>query len=232
MEYYYSDIPVSGNKIILLEEEHTHCSRVKRHKQGDVIFILDGKGTQFDAEISEIRRNETILTVLEKTVENPFKTEKIIAISPTKNPSRLEWFVEKATEIGATSIIFVQCERTDKKTLKADRLKKITVSALKQCGRKFLPNLHFISSLQEVNHCIRLKDFQKYIAHCRQNEVHMMKKVDSSKNQIILIGPEGDFTDSEILWALNNSFMPVSLGSNRLRTETAGLYALVCMGLN
>ena len=121
MEYYYSDIPVSGNKIILLEEEHTHCSRVKRHKQGDVIFILDGKGTQFDAEISEIRRNETILTVLEKTVENPFKTEKIIAISPTKNPSRLEWFVEKATEI--LSLIHIFNKKIKNKDIKIISLK-------------------------------------------------------------------------------------------------------------
>jgi 16S rRNA (uracil1498-N3)-methyltransferase len=229
MEYYFTETPVIGKKIILLGDEHQHCSKVKRHKKGDIIQILDGKGNQYLSEISEIKRNETILDIVETAFENPEANRIIIAISPTKNPSRLEWFVEKATEIGATGLMFIQCERTDKKSLKEDRIKKIIISSIKQCGRKYLPELYFLSSIQEISNCIDANDFQKYIAHCGKNENHLIQITDSSKNQIVLIGPEGDFTAGEILWALNNGFNPVSLGTNRLRTETAGIYSLVCL---
>lgn len=230
MEYYYVGDIVGHKSITLLEDEHVHCTKVMRHKVGDLLEVLDGKGSIFQTKIIDIKRHETVLEILKVISKNENDTEKVIAISPTKNPSRLEWFVEKATEMGVTSIFLIHCERTDKKNIKPDRLKKITISALKQSGATILPNIVYIDKLEKLISLINPENYKKFVAHCENEEEHLFNLADSNQNQIVLIGPEGDFTQNEIQWAIRNEFIPVSLGKNRLRTETAGLYALFCLG--
>ncbi|MBK8621828.1 MAG: 16S rRNA (uracil(1498)-N(3))-methyltransferase [Saprospiraceae bacterium] len=231
MQYYFSQ-EIKGDKTILLSgEEHQHCSKVMRHKRGDTLYVLDGKGHIFETVIGEINRNDTHL-IIQKKIEKPEAgPQRYIAISPTKNPSRLEWFIEKATELGITGFIIIFCHRTDKKPVKTERLQKIIVSALKQSGRTVLPTLRVLDKFENMAEIPGFMLYKKFIAHCEKNEEHLLSKTDKKEDQLVCIGPEGDFTPSEIDWSIERGFIPVSLGSTRLRTETAGLYAATCLVL-
>lgn len=232
MEYYYCPDIQHDTLFSLVGEEHVHCTKVMRHRPGDFIFILDGKGSTIKAKIQNITAAETRLEYLELVSKDAVPTPKVVAISPTKNPARIEWFVEKATETGVSGIILVNCERTEKKSNKVDRLYKIILSAMKQSGSTWLPFLYEAKRLQDLPKLIDLHDYRKYIAHCNDSLPHVRNYSQPPEPQIICIGPEGDFTKNEIDWALSMEFIPVSLGKNRLRTETAGLYALFCLGIS
>lgn len=227
MEHFYLETNENSGSLKLTGEEHLHCSKVKRHKIGDEIHVINGRGRKYVTLIKDIKRAETILEVKEVKEFPKENIDIIIGISPTKNASRLEWFVEKATEIGVSQIYIIQCERSEKKSVKEERLFKIVTSALKQSGRYWLPKIQYFNDFYSVPFEKELKNFNTYIAHCEKEEPHLQSVIESGKPTFVAIGPEGDFTQQEISYALEAGCKPVSLGSNRLRTETAGLYALM-----
>ncbi|MFZ1702835.1 MAG: RsmE family RNA methyltransferase [Saprospiraceae bacterium] len=228
MEYFFVDLGQQASVIVLTGEEHIHCTKALRRKKGDEIRVLNGQGSVFVCNIKETNRQKTILDILREEKHDREGKDKVIVISPTKNQSRIEWFIEKATEIGMTHIFITRCDRSDKKEIKLERIQKIAISALKQSGRFYLPQIHYLPSLQTLSEILPLSSYQTFIAHCVQEEKLLTAIMHPNDNYLILIGPEGDFTTEEIKWALQHDFTPVSLGKNRLRTETAGIYAAVC----
>jgi len=207
------------------EDVSHHIVQVLRMKEGEKIRITDGKGNVATGMIASAHKKHAVIdiTSLETT---PAVTPKLsIAISLVKNSSRFEWFLEKATELGVTEIVPLLCERTEKQRFRHDRMLGICRSAMLQSLQTWLPVLHEPASFNEI--VSSAKQQQKMIAHCVKGA-----KVDFSSlynpsldTHIILIGPEGDFAESEITRARENHFIPVSLGSTRLRTETAGIFA-------
>ncbi|RZL17111.1 MAG: 16S rRNA (uracil(1498)-N(3))-methyltransferase [Pedobacter sp.] len=222
--FYTPDI--DADVYSLNEEESKHCIRVLRLSMGNIISLIDGKGGLYTAEIiSENKKNVTVKVI--DTVLNYQKRDYHlhIAVAPTKNIDRLEWFLEKATEIGIDEITPVICSRSERKVVKDDRLNKVITSAVKQSLQAFHPKL---------NTAVELSDFLKLpftgsrmIAHCIDDEprTYISQIPVVEKRYTILIGPEGDFSPEEIQMALDNDFKPLTLGNTRLRTETAALAA-------
>ncbi|WP_158798598.1 16S rRNA (uracil(1498)-N(3))-methyltransferase [Pedobacter sp. L105] len=227
--FYTPDI--NHSEYILNEEESRHCMKVLRLVIGDVVHLIDGRGGLYEAEIiGETKRNVTLHVL--KTTEGYSKRNHHlhIAVAPTKNIDRLEWFLEKATEIGIDQITPLICERSERKIVKEDRLNKVITSAVKQSLQAYHPLL---------NEAVNFKDFigsqsatYKMIAHCIDDEPRnfISQLTDPGQSYLVLIGPEGDFSPAEILLALQNDFKPVTLGNTRLRTETAALAA--CFEVN
>jgi 16S rRNA (uracil1498-N3)-methyltransferase len=222
MIFYAPDIE---NDRRLPEEESQHAVKVLRLKEGDKIEIVDGKGCFYHAEITFPHAKHCEVEILSKT-ENfqPQPVHLHIAIAPTKNMDRLEWFAEKVTEIGVGEITPLLCERSERKVLKHDRLEKILVSAMKQSKKAYLPRLNelkkFSDFVKENSHGNR------FIAHCyEEDKKELVKEYVAGEDAVVLIGPEGDFGEKEVAVALKAGFVPVSLGESRLRTETAGVVA-------
>lgn len=222
MQLFYC--PEIKTKPVLSEEESRHAIKVLRKNIGDTIEIIDGKGGFYKASISNDNFKKCEFEIIEEVQNHqPLPYHLQIAIAPTKNNDRLEWFLEKATEIGITEITPILCEHSERKVIKEDRLEKVLISAMKQSGQAFLPKLNSLTSFNEV---ITLTDSEKYIAHCEEGlKVHFKNAYQKGKSTLVLIGPEGDFSSTEIELALKNNFKPISLGENRLRTETAGIMA-------
>ena len=225
MQIFFANIFSDENTLLLSAEESKHCVRVLRHKNGDVIHLIDGKGTFYEAEITDANPQKCIAQIIRKKPPREPKPYYLhLAISPTKNADRIEWMLEKCTEFGVDEFSFIICKRTEKTGVKTDRLKKIAESAIKQSMQAMLP---------VINEAQIFKDFvakhkntpSKYIAHCADEDKTGLKDAMLKVKSLILIGPEGDFTEEEIKLAVENKFQPLSLGNNRLRTETAGLYA-------
>ena len=221
--FYDSSIDNSSKTHQLSEEESGHACRVLRLRQGDEIMLLNGKGDTFIAVISDAHPKRCQVEIIKKQTAEPNNLSIHIAIAPTKNMERLEWFFEKSTELGITEITLLDCRNSERRTVKTDRLDKILVSAMKQSQRKFIPKLNGLISFKEFiqTHPNGL------IAHCYPGEKSTISGVFQKVNCPILIGPEGDFSLEEVELALKNGYKVVHLGENRLRTETAGLYA--CM---
>lgn len=234
LPFFYTD-PISPKVdiVVLNEENSKHIVQVLRMQEGKQLKLTDGLGNIFLAEITDAHKKKCTVKIVEKTKEESPANKVCIAISPVKNNSRLEWFLEKATEIGVTEIVLLMCERTEKQHIRMDRLKGILVSAMLQSQQAWLPILkepkkyvEYIKSVQSTN---------KFIAHCEEENKHSLRNSISTfqlfNSSTILIGPEGDFTPHEISLALENNFTPVALGDNRLRTETAALVAatLLCL---
>lgn len=221
---------VKEETIILQNEEHSHCVTVLRKKPGDIIHVTDGKGHIFTVQIIAYTKAQTEGKIIEKTYQPPINPEIAIVISPTKNPSRLEWFLEKSTEIGITSIFVAHMKRTEKKSVNNARLEKILVSAMKQSLHTHLPQLH-TGTLKDILELHTDRYQQKLIAHCNNPALTLKNIYNSDQSAILLIGPEGDFTADEITASTKKGFKEVSLGQMRLRTETAGLVGLMMMRL-
>jgi 16S rRNA (uracil1498-N3)-methyltransferase len=224
MQLFY--VPnVAENEIVLDETESKHAIRVLRLNVGDKIQVVNGKGGFFLAEITQPHPKKCKLSILESHTEFGKRRFNLhMAIAPTKNIDRFEWFLEKATEIGIDEITPVLCEHSERKTIKPDRLEKILVSAMKQSLKAYLPKLNPIVSFNEF--LIKNEGEQKYIAHCNEGEKeHLQNEVEKEKSVTILIGPEGDFSPEEVEQAKKNGFCEISLGSSRLRTETAAILA-------
>jgi 16S rRNA (uracil1498-N3)-methyltransferase len=222
--FYTPDI--NSNEYTLNEEESRHCTKVLRLSMGSVISLIDGKGGLYQAEIiSDNKRNVTVRVI--DTVLNYQKRSHYlhIAVAPTKNIDRLEWFLEKATEIGIDEITPIICARSERKVVKEDRLNKVITSAVKQSLQAYHPKLNPSVDLSDFLH-LQLEG-TKMIAHCLDGEPrqYVSQIPVEGGRYIILIGPEGDFTAEEIQLALNNNFKPLTLGNTRLRTETAALAA-------
>lgn len=227
--FYLSNI--SGKTIQLSQEESRHCIKVLRLRKGDIVQLLNGKGSVFEAAIQIPDSRSCILELLKETkFPNSRSYHLTIAIAPTKNMDRFEWFVEKSTEIGIDRIIPLICQHAERKELKPERIEKILIAAMKQSGQTFLPELDKLTFFKEL--ISRPFDGDKLIAHCEPGDKKRLKEsVTTGSNTMVLIGPEGDFDPTEIKLAIENGFIPVSMGESRLRTETAGLVAChtVCL---
>ncbi|MFZ1784058.1 MAG: 16S rRNA (uracil(1498)-N(3))-methyltransferase [Ferruginibacter sp.] len=227
--FYKEDLDASSADVMLDESTSKHVVQVLRMQNGEQLQLTNGLGDLFIADITDNNRKRCTVSIIKKSkIANP-KSKITIAISPVKNNTRFEWFLEKATEIGVTEIIPLICSRTEKASFKFDRMKTILVSAMLQSQQCWLPVLHeptkFNALIKSSTHQ------QKFIAHCMDGAKRSLADMnnESLSSKIILIGPEGDFTVSEIEEALVQKFIPVSLGETRLRTETAGIVAAVIL---
>lgn len=209
------------------EEESRHLVKVLRKKQGDAIRLTNGKGQIFDCVIVEANPKKTSLKVLSST-EVPGDTYHIhLAIAPTKSPDRMEWMVEKITEMGFHELTLLETMNSERSFLKTDRLQKKVISACKQSLKFRIPVLHQTRKLSELLESQEFNGFQKFIAYVDENhQNHFFDLARPGEKYLILIGPEGDFDPKEIKSALEQGFQPISLGTSRLRTETAGLAAV------
>lgn len=209
------------------EEESNHAIKVLRMKAGDSLQIVDGKGGYYEARISDPNHKRCGVEIVESFSEfekRPYHLH--IAIAPTKNIERLEWFVEKATEIGIDEITPIICEHSERKIVKKDRLDKIAVSAMKQSKKAYLPVVNEpVSMFSFVSKC---KETQKFIAHCMSDSerTDLSSSYKPGSDVVVLIGPEGDFSPAELKESLKYGFEPVLMGQSRLRTETAGVVAV------
>lgn len=221
--FYTPDI--SSDIYTLNEEESKHCSRVLRLNLGDVIHLIDGRGGLYEAEISGIAKKNVQLKVINKQSEFGKRDHHLhIAIAPTKNIDRLEWFLEKATEIGIDEITPIICDRSERKVVKEERLEKVITSAVKQSLTAYHPKLNPSITFAELMK--QNINSEKMIAHCMEGEKPYIYQIAKPfQSYLILIGPEGDFTPAELDIALQNNYKPVTLGNTRLRTETAALSA-------
>ena len=223
MQLFFIENPES--EIVLSKEESKHATKVLRKKEGDILNFTDGKGGFYKAEITVADTKKCRLQIISsKQKPKQHNYHFHIAIAPTKNMDRYEWFLEKATEIGIDEITPIICDHSERKVLKTERCNRILLAAMKQSLKFHLPKL---------NETITLKDFlkqdfegNKYIAHCEDGEKTELRKEEKTEKTLILIGPEGDFSPTEVELALENQFKTVSLGGSRLRTETAGIVAV------
>ena len=222
MQLFYIQNPES--EIILSVEESKHATKVLRKKEGDILNFTDGKGGFYKAKITVADTRKCRLEIISsEQKEKQHNYHLHIAIAPTKNMDRFEWFLEKATEIGIDEITPIICSHSERKAIKTERCNRILLSAMKQSLKFHLPKL---------NEAITLKNFlkqdfegNKYIAHCEEGNKTELKEKKKEKRTLILIGPEGDFSPTEIEMVLQYQFKAVSLGTSRLRTETAGIIA-------
>lgn len=207
----------------LSEESSKHCTQVLRMRNGEQLQITNGKGSLYTARILAEDKRKTIVLIEEEQLRPRTGKQVSIGISLLKNASRLEWFLEKATEIGVYEIIPLRCTRTEHSRFRTDRMTQILVSAMLQSQQVWLPILHEPTKLPAVvQHAAHT---HKLIAHCEEDRKTELASLHFMNDIQILIGPEGDFTPQEINQALEYHYQPVSLGNTRLRTETAGLVA-------
>jgi 16S rRNA (uracil1498-N3)-methyltransferase len=221
--FYTPDINSATYK--LDKEESTHCVRVLRLKEGNQIYLTDGKGNLYRAQLLSADVKECIVEIIE-TIPNYGKRDFSlhIAIAPTKNIDRFEWFLEKATEIGIDEITPIFCEHSERNIIKPERLQKIITSAVKQSLKAYHPILNEAVKFNQL--LTKAFDGKKYIAYCEGNKKTVLQSAyQKGENVLILIGPEGDFSITEIKNAIENNYQPISLGNSRLRTETAGIIA-------
>ncbi len=214
----------------LSEEESKHCTRVLRLKVGDLVNLVDGRGGFYIAELITDHPKKTELHILEAKQEFGKRNHHLhIAIAPTKNIDRFEWFLEKATEIGIDAVTPIVCERSERKEVKLERSNKIITAAIKQSLKAYHPLLNPQTTFKDfVSNADA--DF-KYVAHCEDRKKNPIgQNFQSAQRYIVLIGPEGDFASQEIQFALEKGFLPITLGESRLRTETAALQA--CFEIN
>lgn len=220
--FYTPDITVNPE---LPEEEAGHCIRVLRLCEGDEILLTDGDGSFYKAAISRAHPKHCEVRILESWKQPDLWNFNLhIAVAPTKNMDRMEWFAEKATEIGINTITCLNCRFSERKEIKTARLEKILVSAMKQSQKATLPQLDGMTDFKKF---VALPfGGRKFIAHCEEGEKPLLKSIyHPGENALILIGPEGDFSPEEIKLAKENGFEAISLGESRLRTETAALVA-------
>ena len=224
--FYNSDIQTNTTQITFDKIESKHIVRVLRKKEGDILKITNGKGFLFDAQITIASDKKCIAKIISHEQKSkPWDYYLHIAIAPTKLNDRMEWFLEKATEIGIDEITPIICQNSERKVVKLERFEKIIQAAMKQSLKFTLPKLNAPIKFNEfINQNF---DGKVCIAHCEENEKKLLSEVvNSSEKTTILIGPEGDFSSQEIKKALAKNHIPISLGESRLRTETAGLVAV------
>lgn len=225
MQLFYTP-DIKGNEYVLDREESKHCVKVLRKVKGDILHLTDGTGNLYKAEIvnADIKACQlSILEVLRNFEKRDYHLH--MAVAPTKNTDRYEWFLEKATEIGVDEITPVITKQSERDVLKPDRLERIIISAMKQSIKAYKPILNNIITYNEFLNQPR-KEEMGFIAHCNDSEKGFIR--DNYKKRqscLILIGPEGDFTTVEVNQAISNGYIPISLGNSRLRTETAAVVA-------
>ena len=237
--FYTPDI--ATDTYTLNEEESKHCVRVLRLNEGDKIQLIDGIGGLYEAEIIDNNPKRCSVKIIDTKKEVGKRNWQLhIAIAPTKSMDRLEWFVEKATEMGIDEVSLINSVNSERNIVKTERIQKVAISAIKQSLKAYLPKINEVVNLKIL--IAQAKDFkgEKFIAHCHPSPLsigegsgvrsHIKTLYTPKQNALVLIGPEGDFTIEEVKLALDNGFKEISLGESRLRTETAALYA--CAALN
>jgi 16S rRNA (uracil1498-N3)-methyltransferase len=232
MQVFYAP-DITGKYATLSKTESIHCITVLRHVVSDTIYLIDGNGGLYKASITDPDPNACQLEITEADLNHQKNLCKLhIAIAPPKQSDRFEWFIEKAVEIGIDEITPMQCHRSERKAMKTDRLEKIIIASMKQAVvtkkpviNGMIPYTQFIRTSPPVN-------TDRYIAYCSESQHKPLHEaMVKGNNAIILIGPEGDFTPEEIQQSLTSGYMPVSLGSRRLRTETAALVGCVAFSI-
>lgn len=232
MQTFYSPLAKESSVITLDHEESRHVSQVLRKKPGDKVLVTDGQGSCFEAEISSCNSKQVVLIVSNLFLkENPVSHQLHVAICPTKNIDRFEYFMEKATEMGVNVITPLLTKRTERSKLNYERLRKILMSAMKQSGRFFLPELREMQSIQQFIDDPFINSDKRFIAYCEGERKSLNELYLKGESLTILIGPEGDFTPEEVEMAMKKNFKPVSLGPFRLRVETAGIAATYSVNL-
>ncbi len=224
MQLFY--IPtIQGTEVIFDETESKHAVRVLRLQKGNAVQVIDGKGGFYTAEITDANPKKCRLEIVNSVQQFGKRDFHLhIAIAPAKNIDRLEWFLEKATEIGIDEITPILTSHSERKSVNPGRLEKILVSAMKQSLKAYLPKLNALTSFKQL--ITNVNSENKFIAYCDKIHKTHLKELDTKqKNTLILIGPEGDFSPEEVQLAQTRGFRVVSLGNSRLRTETAGIVA-------
>ena len=226
--FYTPDI--EGMEYILSPEESKHCVRVLRFVEGEPVALVDGKGNWYQGEIERADVKGCKVRILEKRIDEgkrPFRLH--LAIAPTKNLDRMEWMLEKCTEIGIDEITMLCTEHSERKVVKEERLEKVLIAAMKQSLKAHLPKLNPMISFKEF--VKNRTESCRCIAHCHAGEKKRLDEIYLPGDDVlILIGPEGDFSPQEVEWAEHAGFIPITLGTSRLRTETAGIVA--CHSIN
>lgn len=247
VRYFYQSAETPANQLV--GDEAEHAIKVLRLQEGDTILVTDGKGTLTEAVIST--KSNKALSFVPQTVAKAKKAwngEICLAVAPTKNGDRIEWLVEKATEIGVDRIVFLDCQFSERRKINLQRLERVAIAAMKQSHKSFLPKLEEMTSFKSFikNYAALQKasspiPWYGYIAHCYDEIPEMEQPVAKpflgkllaeqphGANSIVLIGPEGDFSVNEVRDAITNGLIPISLGTQRLRTETAALFAVFQM---
>ena len=213
---------------VLPEEESMHCCRVLRKKVGDEIFVTDGKGCRYVCEITKASPVATEVKIINCSVGLRERNYSItLAVAPTKNSDRMEWMIEKAVELGVDRVSLLRCDRSERKIMKLARIQKIMVSALKQSLDTYIPSLEEIIDFKDFV-SRRVNNVQKFFGYCSDEFERKLfaREYTPFCDVEIMIGPEGDFSPEEVKLAIENDFIPVSFGEKRLRTETAGVFAV------
>ena len=222
--------PEIEDECSLPENESGHCCRVLRMKEGDVIFVVDGKGREFECEIIDAHPKHTGVKILSMR-EDPkhWKGRIVLAVAPTKNIDRIEWMLEKAVEIGVDEIALLKCDHSERKNINEERLSKIIVSAMKQSLKAVLPLFRGMVPFRDF---LKQTDTSnRFMGYCDEKieRREFAKEYPGNEDVTILIGPEGDFSPEEVEAALENGFVPVTFGESRLRTESAALFAVTAV---
>ena len=206
------------------DENEFHHLQVLRAHEGEKLHVIDGRGNLYQGILVGMSKRSAVIQVTELIKSEPIAPAQLhIAIAPTKNIDRTEWFVEKATEIGIHTITPIICRRSERRELRVDRLEKVVLSAVKQSLCLHLPKVNDVVSFQAFIQANKTSNSKKFIAHCGDYTVLLKNCFLTHESIIVLVGPEGDFTDEEVALAKENGYTPVSLGTSRLRTETAGV---------
>lgn len=231
IQFFAPDIEQTG---VLPESDSAHCVRVLRMKEGDSLTIIDGKGYIYDCRLLEANSKRAAVAVISKRFQPLYWRNRItVAVAPTKHIDRMEWMVEKLTEIGVNRIVPLMCRFSERREIKRDRLEKIAVSAMKQSLKAFLPEILPIAPIKEF---LTTDDSEKkFVAYCAPEIPRQLfsRLYDPGCSTTILIGPEGDFSEDEIRLAIDSGYAPITFGDCRLRTETAAIVACdTCQILN
>ena len=215
----------------LPEDEAAHALRVLRMTMGDTLTVTDGRGTLFQARLSAISGRHCTVSITGAQPQPPlWRGHLHLAIAPTKNMDRMEWLIEKATEIGIDEITFLCCRYSERRVVKTDRIRRVAVAAMKQSLKARLPQVNEMTDFDPF--ITQPHGGQCFIAHCHPGpKPHLLASLDADRDAVVLIGPEGDFSPEEVAQAVAHGYQPVSLGPSRLRTETAALVACHLMAL-
>lgn len=227
IRFYSPDI---ASDLTLPEIESGHCCRVLRMKEGDRIYVVDGKGMEYECEITDAHPKHTSVMILSEREDPKHWKEKIVlAVAPTKNIDRIEWMLEKVVEIGVDEIVLLRCEHSERKNVNEERLVKIIISAMKQSLKATLPVFRGLVKYQDFIESIDTP--LKYMGYCAPDveRREFAKEFPGKGDVTVMIGPEGDFSPEEVMLAMNKGFVPVTFGESRLRTETAALFAVTAI---
>jgi 16S rRNA (uracil1498-N3)-methyltransferase len=216
---------VEGHLVVFDEDESKHLATVLRRKVGDTLYITDGKGHIFTTQLAELGKRQAVARVLSTEAQPARRAALHLAVAPTKHMDRYEWMLEKVVEMGVETITPLRCQRSERDVVRLDRLEKIVVSAMKQSLRAYLPEIRPLTAVKElILH--KPLDMTLCMAWCSDEPLpHLADTLTAGQSALILIGPEGDFSPEEVALARNSGALDVSLGTARLRTETAGLFA-------